>query len=131
MSETVDIPNVRAKRCTLKALLCLIDGAEVWVPKSQISCTSEVYYAGGRGTLRVTRWWADKVGLVDDDGHATVNRRTALIHIQLTETTRIFRQLAFEFHPDRNASGASTMRALNQLIDAVREDLARAGDAWQ
>jgi hypothetical protein len=47
---------------TDKALLCLIDGEETWVPQSQILEDSEVYAKGHEGTLVVTKWFAHKKG---------------------------------------------------------------------
>jgi hypothetical protein len=46
--------------------------------------------------------------------------------IKLIETTKVYRQLAKEFHPDRNAGGATAMRAVNQMMDAIRSDVGRA-----
>jgi len=63
-SSTEKFLDVKALRQTEKALLCEIDGAEHWVPQSQIHEDSEVYEAGNEGTLVVTHWWADKNGLV-------------------------------------------------------------------
>jgi hypothetical protein len=45
------------------ALLVVIDGDEVWVPKSVIHDDSEVYQGGDTGTLMVKSWWAAKNGL--------------------------------------------------------------------
>lgn len=61
--RTVTLDNVTALRGTDKALLCLIDGEEVWVPQSQIHDDSEVYEVGGEGKLVITRWFADQRGL--------------------------------------------------------------------
>jgi len=58
---------------------------------------------------------------------ATVARHATLkALLVLVETTRVYRQLALEFHPDRNPAGGPTMRALNQLMDAVRADVRAA-----
>lgn len=46
------------------ALLCLIEGEEIWIPKSQITDDSEVYKIGTEGTLVITDWIAEKKGLV-------------------------------------------------------------------
>lgn len=52
-------------RETQKAVLVrLDDGSEHWVPKSQIHEDSEVYASGTDGTLIVSRWWAEKEGLL-------------------------------------------------------------------
>lgn len=63
-SEDVAIDNVRATRATDKALLCMIDGEEKWVPQSCITDDSEVYAAGDEGRLVITAWFARKEGLV-------------------------------------------------------------------
>lgn len=48
-----------------KAILVEIEGEKTWVPKSQITDDSEVYSkVSGGGELIVSRWWAEKKGLV-------------------------------------------------------------------
>lgn len=56
--------NVRATRETDKALLCVIDGEEHWMPKSQIDDNSEVFSQDDEGTLIVTEWIATQKGLI-------------------------------------------------------------------
>ena len=63
-TNTADFENVEALRDTKKALLCKIDGQELWVPKSQIHDDSEVWEVGHEGKLVVTEWWAMQKGLV-------------------------------------------------------------------
>lgn len=50
-------------RETEKAILCLIDGEEIWIPLSQLQDPEEY----GRGdkdfTLSITEWIADQKGL--------------------------------------------------------------------
>ena len=46
------------------ALLVVIEGAEVWIPKSQITDDSEVYKFGHTGTLVITEFIAIEKGLV-------------------------------------------------------------------
>jgi hypothetical protein len=62
--ETVEFKDVRVKAATDKALLCVIDDEEHWIPLSQIDDDSEVYQAGTEGTLIVTEWIAKQKGLV-------------------------------------------------------------------
>jgi hypothetical protein len=62
--RTVCFEGVEAIGETEKALLCLIDWEEYWVPKSQISHESNVTERWDTGTLIVTRWWAEQRGLV-------------------------------------------------------------------
>jgi hypothetical protein len=64
LDDTVsfDVDQVEAE--SDKAIKVELDGAAVWVPKSQIHEDSEVYSKkSGGGTLIVTRWWAEKKGL--------------------------------------------------------------------
>jgi hypothetical protein len=61
--DTKTFKDVEAKKETDKALLCVIDGKEHWVPKSQIDDDSEVFEEGHRGTLVCSEWWAEKNGL--------------------------------------------------------------------
>lgn len=70
MANTVEFYDVTVKAESEKgsndsgALLCLIDGEEIWIPKSQITDDSEVYETGTEGTLVVTEWIAEQKGLV-------------------------------------------------------------------
>ncbi len=60
----VEIESVLCTRETEKALLCVINDAESWVPKSQIDMEdSEVRAEEDEGTLVVTKWFADKIGV--------------------------------------------------------------------
>lgn len=64
--ETVEFKGVHAKRETDRALLCVIDGEEHWIPKSQIHDDSEVYDDSDNadGTLVLTEWICKEKGLV-------------------------------------------------------------------
>lgn len=62
--ETVIFDGVEAIKETGLALLCRIDGAEVWMPKSQIADDSQVTEEGDHGVLVVTEWIAIEKGLV-------------------------------------------------------------------
>lgn len=62
--ETVEFTNVSAKRETDLALLCEIDGDEIWIPKSQIAAESDVQGAHDKGTLIVKEWIAREKGLI-------------------------------------------------------------------
>lgn len=65
MSDTVEFEVERVKVETDLALLVEIEGEEHWVPKSQVDEDSEVYSKkNGSGTLVVSRWWAEKEGLL-------------------------------------------------------------------
>ena len=45
------------------ALLCVIDGKQVWVPVLEMKYGSEVAKVGDRGKLVISRWLAEQVGL--------------------------------------------------------------------
>ena len=59
----VEIHDVFVEAETDRAILCIIENEEFWIPKSQIHDDSEVYEKGQDGTLIVTEWWAKKEGL--------------------------------------------------------------------
>ena len=62
--ETVSFENVHATAATDGALCVELNDAEVWIPHSQVHDDSEVYKKGDRGKLVITRWIAEKKGLV-------------------------------------------------------------------
>lgn len=66
MSNKAKFEDVKALRMTDKALQCLIDGEEHWVPLSQLDDDSEVYddTLNSMGTLIISTWMADKLGLI-------------------------------------------------------------------
>ncbi len=61
---TVTIEGVRCTRASSKAILVVVDGAEHWIPQSQIHDDSEVYQLGDEGKLVITQWIAEQKGLV-------------------------------------------------------------------
>lgn len=61
--DTCTIEDVAVRRETTLALLCVIDGEEHWIPKSQIDDDSEVYEMGTEGKLVVSQWIADQRGI--------------------------------------------------------------------
>ena len=64
--RTVKFEDVEVLRATDRALLCVIDGAEHWIPQSQIHANSEVYDDGenARGKLIISEWLAEQRGLI-------------------------------------------------------------------
>lgn len=56
--------DVEVVQETEAALLCRIDGKDVWIPKSQIDDDSEVYEKGTEGELVVSQWIAEQKKLV-------------------------------------------------------------------
>lgn len=61
--EDCRIYDVFAQAETDKALLCVIDNQEFWIPKGQITDDSEVWRKGDEGLLVVTHWIAEQKGL--------------------------------------------------------------------
>jgi hypothetical protein len=49
---------------TDKAILCVIDDKEVWIPKSQVDQSSDVQSKGDSGTLVIPEWLAIEKRLV-------------------------------------------------------------------
>ena len=64
MREGVEFHDVFAKYDSGKALLCVIEGEEMWIPKSQIHDDSEVWQEHDRGVLVITEWIAEQKGLL-------------------------------------------------------------------
>ncbi len=60
----VTIQDVTAVRDSDKAVLCDIEGEEIWIPKSQIHADSEVYAKETEGALIITRWIAEQKNLL-------------------------------------------------------------------
>lgn len=60
---TVSFENVIARKETDAALLCEIDGEEVWIAKSQIADDSEVQAEDDVGTLTISEWLAKQKAL--------------------------------------------------------------------
>jgi hypothetical protein len=52
----VAFQNVRVVRSTAPALLCSIDGRELWLPRMHVA--GKLWCAGDRGKLLVRRWVA-------------------------------------------------------------------------
>ena len=63
--EVVSFEHVKCIKATDAALLCEIDGEEVWIPKSQVDDDSEVFddEDNAEGRLVVTEWIAIQKGL--------------------------------------------------------------------
>lgn len=59
---TFTVEDVVCSKETDKALLCNIDDDLVWIPKSQVHDTSEVWKEGQTGDLVVKRWFAEQRG---------------------------------------------------------------------
>lgn len=62
--EVVTLNGVACIRGTEAALLCRIDGKEVWIPRSHVDDDSEVWEPGQEGDLVISEWIATQKGLV-------------------------------------------------------------------
>jgi hypothetical protein len=67
MAWLVRIDDVSCVRETDAALLCIVDGEEHWIPKSQVHDDSAVFEAGHEGTLVVTQWIAEQKELEGEE----------------------------------------------------------------
>ncbi len=61
--EPYRIDHVKVVRESGAALLVLIDGQQVWIPKSQVLDESEVWGDGDQGQLVIPEWLAIERGL--------------------------------------------------------------------
>lgn len=64
--ETVTFENVRCLKETDLAILCVVDGQEVWLPKSHVHDDSEVFddEENSAGKLVISEWLATTKGLI-------------------------------------------------------------------
>ncbi len=60
----VTFVDVVCLKQTTKALLCEINGKQVWIPHSQVDDDSEVYREGDEGKLIVSEWIANEKKLI-------------------------------------------------------------------
>jgi len=63
MESTVSFYNVSVIHDTGKALKCLIEGEEVWIPQWAIHANSEVYNEDTEGELVILERFAEQEGL--------------------------------------------------------------------
>jgi hypothetical protein len=63
MSSTVSFHDVSVIKDTGKALLCLIEGEEIWIPQWAVHEDSEVYNEDTEGELVILERFAEKEGL--------------------------------------------------------------------
>lgn len=61
--DLVEVEVDRVIRTTDKAVLCLIEDEEIWLPWSQIDEGSEIESVGDSGTIYIPQWLADEKGL--------------------------------------------------------------------
>lgn len=62
-AEPIEVEGVVCIRETDAALLCQVDGKEVWIPRSQVLDDSEVNEEGDEGVLVIPEWLALERGL--------------------------------------------------------------------
>jgi hypothetical protein len=62
VDEVCEFDDIPVIRTTDAALLVNVDGAEEWIPKSQLQEGNEVEEAGDCGKLIIPRWLAAKKG---------------------------------------------------------------------
>jgi hypothetical protein len=61
----VAIPNTRIVRRTARSILCKFnDGTELFVPTSQVAPHLAIKQPGDSGHLVVSKWWAEKTGVM-------------------------------------------------------------------
>jgi|SRR5215472_9035970 len=119
-----------------KAYHCDIAGLMFWVPKSQIK-----KFEIDEGLLVTTAWWADISGAAQayelhlaaeerarqerarQHAQEQANARAQAPPVYLFHAQTIYRKLALKYHPDKNPDSAEIMRDLNELWQAVKEDL--------
>lgn len=61
--DCVDVPVERVKRATEKAILVVVEGEDIWIPRSEIHDDSEVWDEGHDGTLVIPLWLAEQKGI--------------------------------------------------------------------
>lgn len=61
MSEEYEVDVEVVKAATVKAILCIIDGDEVWIPRSQI-VEGDVDGVGDAGSMIIQAWLAREKG---------------------------------------------------------------------
>jgi len=120
----LNLGHVECHRETEKALLCEFwDGAQYWVPKSQMSARSQVKHEGDEGDLVVKQWWAETSGAIEYLYKPKAPPPPAPV-VDLLPTARpLYRKLILKYHPDISPRTAEMARDLNQLWQAVQTDL--------
>jgi hypothetical protein len=63
-NEPVEFEVTNVLAATDLALLCVIEGQEVWLPRSQLQDGTEVEDRGDSGTVVLPEWLAVEKGLV-------------------------------------------------------------------
>jgi hypothetical protein len=117
MDVTYTFEGVERRRQGPKSFLCEIGRSSFWVPFSQID---ERFTDWDKGVLTTTLWWAEVSGAqaaYEGETYASARRP------ELLTATLVYRRLALKYHPDRNPDAEEYMSDLNQLWQAMKEDL--------
>ena len=61
--DKIRIDDVLIKKATTKAVLCSIDGDDIWILLSQLDDDSEIWKEGDEGTLVISDWIAAQKGI--------------------------------------------------------------------
>lgn len=67
MRDPIKLPDVTCTNETAQALLCIVEGVERWVARSQVLPESQVKRLGDSGELILTEYVAGTEGLADED----------------------------------------------------------------
>jgi hypothetical protein len=62
-SNYIHLEVERIKKVTANAMLCVIDGDDVWLPLSQVSDEEDYDEGDTNVTVSITEWLADQRGL--------------------------------------------------------------------
>jgi len=116
--EGIIFENVQIRKETAKAYLIDFGWSQFWVPKSQVLDLDP-----DAGRLITTTWWADVSGAREASGRTEQSRPSDIQSVALPSANLLYRKLALKYHPDRNPDAEEFMSDLNQLWQAVKDDL--------
>jgi len=68
--DFVVFEDARVVRSTAPALLCLVQGREIWLPRMHVA--GKLWRAGDRGKLLIRRWVARERQLVAPSDHGSL-----------------------------------------------------------
>ncbi|SRR6266851_3993823 len=122
-NEFIEIGEWTVLNETKKAILARIGDVQFWIPKSQIKDVQR-FHRGYRGPLWIASWWIE----VNELDHLARAAPAAASPVNLiSNANRIYRRLAAKYHPDRSPETAEFMKDLNELWQAILDDLKRGG----
>lgn len=116
--------DVEIMHVTERAVLCLIKGEEYWVPKSQILNLDDIDFDFGYATVKINNWFARTKMHPSEDSYSLPppppSNHSA---IDLQKSSRLFKRLVKEFHPDVNKQGEQTCKAITELWNQIQAEL--------